>query len=207
MAGYEPFPNVERRNVMQERLEVPALISALRLPRRARILEVGCGRGVGLVPLARIATPSHLVGLDVDRELLEEARERLRRRAVAADLVHGDVRALPFPDATFDVVLDFGTCWHVAEPERALREIARVLVPGGRFVHETVVSQRLAHPLRSRRSGLPWGAAPQLRPERSALLWASRTASATSGRPAARRAAPRARRAGTPRAARRRAAW
>ena len=207
MDGYEPFPNIERRNVLQERLEVPALIAALRLPRRARILEVGCGRGVALVPLATIALPARLVGLDVDAALLAEARERLERRGVAADLVHGDVRALPFPDGAFDVVVDFGTCWHIADPERALREIARVLAPGGRFVHETVVSQRLAHPVRSRRGGLPWAAAPQLRPERSAILWSSRRASATSGRPAARRAAPRARRAGTRRAARRRAAW
>ncbi|HEX8086720.1 MAG TPA: class I SAM-dependent methyltransferase [Solirubrobacteraceae bacterium] len=176
MPGYEPFPNVERRNVLQERLEVPALLRALKLPRGARILEVGCGRGVALPPLAEIARPSELVGLDVDAALLAEARERLDRRGVAADLFQGDVRDLPFLDDTFDVVVDFGTCWHIADPDRALREIARVLVPGGRFVHETVVSQKLAHPVRSRRGALPWGAAPQLRRERSAVLWSSRVA-------------------------------
>jgi ubiquinone/menaquinone biosynthesis C-methylase UbiE len=176
MTGYEPFPNIERRNLLQERLEVPALIRALRLPRGARILEVGCGRGVALVPLAEIAEPRELAGLDVDPALLAEARKRVWRRGVTAELVHGDVRALPFPDDAFDIVVDFGTCWHIADPERALREIARVLAPGGRFVHETVVSQRLAHPVRSRRGTLPWGAAPQLHRERTAVLWSSRRA-------------------------------
>ena len=173
---YVPFPNVERRNRLQERVEVPALIRSLRLPTGARILEVGCGRGVALAPVARLCRPQALVGLDVDPHLLADARRRLDRRGVSAALVHGDVRALPFPAASFDVVIDFGTCWHIADAERALREIERVLVRGGRFVHETVVSQRLAHPVRSRCGGLPWPAAPRLERDRSALLWASREA-------------------------------
>ena len=176
MTEYEPFPNIERRNVLQERVEVPALIRSLKLPEHARILEVGCGRGVALVPLARLTSPARLTGLDVDPALLAEAREHLDRRGIEAELVHGDVRALPFPAASFDVVVDFGTCWHIADAERALQEVARVLAPGGRFVHETVVSQRLAHPVRSRRGGLPWQAAPRLTRHRTAVLWSSRRA-------------------------------
>jgi ubiquinone/menaquinone biosynthesis C-methylase UbiE len=178
MQEYTPFPNVERRNRLQERVEVPALIRALRVPAGGRILEVGCGRGVALAPLAEHRRPSRLVGLDVDRALLAEARRRLGRRGIDAELVAGDVRAMPFPDASFDVVVDFGTCWHIAGAERALHEIERVLAPGGRFVHETVVSQRLAHPVRSRRGGLPWAAVPRLERERSAILWSARRAAA-----------------------------
>lgn len=178
MQEYTPFPNVERRNRLQERVEVPALIRSLKLPAGARILEVGCGRGVALPPLAGLCVPRRLTGLDVDPAVLAAARQRLERRGIDAELVHGDVRAMPFPDASFDLVVDFGTCWHVADAERALREIERVLAPGGRFVHETVVSQRLAHPVRSRRGGLPWSAAPRLERERSAILWASRRAAA-----------------------------
>jgi ubiquinone/menaquinone biosynthesis C-methylase UbiE len=173
---YEPFPDVERRNVLQERVEVPALIHSLKLPTGARILEVGCGRGVALPPVALLTRPRELVGLDVDPALLAVARRRLERRGIDAQLVHGDVRSLPFPAASFDVVIDFGTVWHIADAERALQEIARVLVPGGRFVHETRVSQRLAHPVRSRRGGLPWNAAPRLTRHRTAVLWASRRA-------------------------------
>ena len=172
---YEPFPNIERRNVLQECLEVPALVRSLKLPKDARILEVGCGRGVALAPLAQLCRPRALVGLDFDDALLAVARERLAARGIDADLVHGDVRALPFPDRSFDVVIDFGTCYHVADADRALNEIARVIDHGGRFVHETRVSQKLAHPVRSR-GGLPWGAAPRLTRDRTALLWAAKRA-------------------------------
>jgi ubiquinone/menaquinone biosynthesis C-methylase UbiE len=173
--AYEPFPNIESRNVLQECVEVPALVRSLRLPRDARILEVGCGRGIALPPLAELCRPRALVGLDFDAALLAVARERLRDRGVDAQLVHGDVRALPFPARSFDVVIDFGTCYHVPDRDRALAEIARVLAPGGRFVHETRLSQKLAHPVRSR-GRLPWRAAPRLTRDRSAVLWAARKA-------------------------------
>ena len=173
--AYQPFPNIERRNVLQECLEVPALVRSLRLPRGARILEVGCGRGVALAPLAQLCRPTALVGLDFDPALIAVARRRLEDRGIDAQLVHGDVRAMPFPDRSFDVVIDFGTCYHVDDAERALNEIARVLGRGGRFVHETRVSQKLAHPVRSR-GGLPWGAAPRLTRDRTALLWAAKRA-------------------------------
>ena len=174
-APYEPFPNVESRNVLQECLEVPALVRSLRLPVGARVLEVGCGRGVALPPLAELCRPARLVGLDVDEALLEAARSRVRERGIAAELVRGDVRALPFECRSFDVVIDFGTCYHVDAPGRALSEIARVLDHGGRFVHETPLSQKLSHPVRSR-GRLPWRSEPRLCRDRTAVLWSSRVA-------------------------------
>ena len=84
------------------------------------------------------------------------------------------MRGLPFPEASFDLVVDFGTCYHVSRRAQALREIARVLAVGGRFVYETRPSQLLAHPVRSWGRRLPWDAVPELVPDRHALLWASR---------------------------------
>jgi len=174
-ADYRPFPDVHRRNAWQERLEVPALARALRLPRGRRVLEVGCGRGFALPPLARLLRPSLLVGLDIDGNLLEEAAARLRGRGRRADLVEGDVREMPFPDSSFDVVLDFGTCYHISWSEQALAEIARVLTEGGVFVYETRASQLLSHPARARGRRLPWHRVPALVPARHALLWAARS--------------------------------
>lgn len=150
------------------------MLIALGLPRGARVLEVGCGRGVALPPLARFLAPARLVGLDLDVALLPEAKERLRRTATRADLVAGKVCGLPFRHGTFEVVIDFGTCFHIACPQYALREIARVLSPGGIFVTETKLSQLLSHPVRARGRSLPWAAAPELIPLRRAVLWQSR---------------------------------
>jgi len=172
-AGYRPFPNLAHRNALQQRFEVPALVRALGLPRDRRVLEVGCGRGVALPALARLLAPSLLVGLELEPELVEEARRALRCTGLDIPVFQGDVRRLPFADGSFDIVVDFGTCYHIADPGRALAEIERVLSPGGLFVHETPVGQLLAHPARSLGRTLPWSCAPALARRRHAFLWAS----------------------------------
>jgi ubiquinone/menaquinone biosynthesis C-methylase UbiE len=173
-AGYQPFPDVPRRNFLQAVLEVPALVRLLALPSAGEVLEIGCGRGVALPPLARLLRPRRLVGVDVDVHALALAGRRLRTEGVWAELHCADVRALPFEDAAFDVVLDFGTCYHIADQARALREIVRVLRPGGCFVSETVSSQLLSHPFRTRGRRLPWSSVPELRVERQGILWKRR---------------------------------
>jgi SAM-dependent methyltransferase len=168
---YRPFPDVARRNAWQVTLEVPTLVWALGLPRGGRVLEVGCGRGVALPSLLRLLRPKRLTGLDIDGVLLGQARSRAE--GLGIELLVGDVRALPFPDASFDLVVDFGTCYHVSRRGQALREIARVLAQGGRFVCETRPSQLLAHPVRSHGRRLPWHSIPELVLDRHALLWAT----------------------------------
>lgn len=170
---YRPFPNEKGRNWRQEYLEIPVMLKALDVPRGARLLEVGCGRGIALPQLARRLAPARLVGLDIDPALLQEARQRLRDTAIEADLVTADVRDLPFANAGFDVVIDFGTCFHLARPDAALREIVRVLAPGGIFITETKLSQILSHPIRTRGRRLPWSAVSGLAPLRRAVLWQS----------------------------------
>jgi ubiquinone/menaquinone biosynthesis C-methylase UbiE len=170
---YRPFPDVPQRNRFQESLEVPALVRTLGLA-ATHVLEIGCGRGVALPPLARLLRPDRLVGIDIEPGALAHAHARARARGVTVELYRADVRALPFPDASFELVIDFGTCYHIGDPDQALREIVRVLRPGGLFVSETVSSQLLSHPFRTRGRRLPWAAAPELRVERQALLWKSR---------------------------------
>lgn len=175
---YAPFGNVEARNGLQALVEIPLMIRALRLPRGARVLEIGCGRGVALPELDDRLAPVELVGLDIDPALLDVARERIRNTRTYATLVEGDVRDLPFESARFDLVIDFGTCYHLSDTREgrrsALAEVSRVLRDDGLFVHETRVAQRLAHPVRSFGRALPWAEVPSLVADRSAVLWGVR---------------------------------
>jgi ubiquinone/menaquinone biosynthesis C-methylase UbiE len=168
------FPDLEWRNFLQSALEIPLLVRFLRLPPGGRILEVGCGRGIGLLALAGLLEPSQIAGIDIDAALLAKAESAFQDRGVRARFLPADVRDLPFEDTSFDTVFDFGTCYHAPQPERALLEIARVLRPGGLFVHETKAAQLLAHPTRASRRALPWHAVPGLVPHRKSLLWAAK---------------------------------
>jgi len=102
----------------------------------------------------------------------------VRAKPIPVQVMRGDVRGLPLDSGSFDLVIDFGTCYHVgggADGARAaLREVARVLRPGGLFIHETPVAQQLAHPIRSFGRSLPWKTSPQLMPYRRAVLWSMR---------------------------------
>lgn len=170
------------RNVLHGHLEVALMARLLGIPDNQRVLQVGCGSGVALPHLSKLCRPRVMTGIDIDATLLDEAKDRLSDKGVGADLVQADVREMPFPDGAFDLVIDFGVCYHVERPGDALREVARVLDTSGTFAYETPAAQTLAHPLADRTKRLPWDDAPSLTPRRRQLLCASRT-KGESGRP------------------------
>ena len=99
--------------------------------RPPRALDAGCGTGFPPVRLAALGYAVH--GVDLAIRLLAIARGAGRLRAMAV----GDVRALPYPEAAFEVVTCCGsTLSFVPDPATALRELARVLVPDGRLLIE-----------------------------------------------------------------------
>lgn len=100
------------------------------------VLDVGTGTGVVAVTAAR--TGAHVTGLDLTPELLDQARENARI-AQTEHIVwtEGDAENLPYPDASFDVVVSqFGHIF-APSPELAVKEMRRVLRPGGRIAFAT----------------------------------------------------------------------
>ncbi|MDH5758059.1 MAG: class I SAM-dependent methyltransferase [Gemmatimonadota bacterium] len=171
--GYREFPIFESRNFYQSRIEVPLFVRTLRLPRSARILEVGCGPGVALPVLERLLAPTRVVGVDIDDGLLRAAGRRIAEEGGSAELMRADVRDLPFADGSFDVVVDFGTCYHIARSDLALDEIARVLAVGGVFATEAKLAQILSHPIRTFGRKLGVERCTRLAPRRHAGMWTS----------------------------------
>ncbi|MCL3860518.1 methyltransferase domain-containing protein [Actinotalea sp. K2] len=97
-----------------------------------RLLDVGCGPGTVTVDLAAMVAPGEAVGLDRSEAVIEVARESALAAGVAnVTFRHGDVYALPFPDAAFDVVHAHQVLQHLSDPVAALREMRRVTRPGG----------------------------------------------------------------------------
>lgn len=91
------------------------------------ILDGGCGRGYYLNFVRQVAD-CHLTGLELDFPVLRIAQANLRD---AAALVNGSLYALPFPDDTFDKVILSEVLEHLDDDVGGLREIVRVLKPGG----------------------------------------------------------------------------
>jgi ubiquinone/menaquinone biosynthesis C-methylase UbiE len=96
----------------------------------ARVLDVGCGTGVLTRRLARRPDVASVVGVDVAPSLLDRARA-LCSALPNVTFEQGDATALPFADASYDVVVLDSTLSHVADAERAIGEAARVLRPNG----------------------------------------------------------------------------
>jgi len=97
--------------------------------RGKRVLEVGVGLGTDFVQFARAGAVA--VGIDLTEAAVESVRLRLASEGLEADVRVADAEALPFPDASFDVVYSWGVLHHTPDTPRALAEARRVLRSDG----------------------------------------------------------------------------
>lgn len=131
--AYAPFYDWENARTFGRR-DVP-FWRRLAAREAAPALELGCGTGRLLLPLARLGPP--VVGIDRSAAMLARAHARLAKRPASARpaLVRGDITALPFRDAVFGLVIaPYGmlqSLLNATDLNRTLREIARVLRRGG----------------------------------------------------------------------------
>lgn len=157
-----------------------ALIDRLRLAPGSRVLEVGCGAGLLTVALAE--RKCRVTALDSAQAMLDQARGRLEAAGLGhrVDTQLGDVHALDLGDACCDLVVALGVLPWLHSPARAVREMGRVLRPGGHVVLNIDNRYRLS-------AWVDPMANPSLRPLRSA----GREALASVGLARRRRGAPR----------------
>jgi demethylmenaquinone methyltransferase / 2-methoxy-6-polyprenyl-1,4-benzoquinol methylase len=110
-----------------------ALVRAVPVGRHARVLDVATGTGMVAAALVR-RTGAHVTALDQSPDMLGGLRARLARDPLLAGSIEpllGEAEALPFPDASFDALTFTYLLRYVEEPAATLRELARVVKPGG----------------------------------------------------------------------------
>ena len=108
----------------------------LRLPAKARILDVCTGTAGVAIEIARAQPEAKIAGIDLSREMLLAGQERLKGNGLdgRVALLEGRAERLPFADGTFDAVVFTFLLRYVDEPSAVLRELARVVKPGGQMV-------------------------------------------------------------------------
>jgi SAM-dependent methyltransferase len=119
--------------------QVEGIVARLALPAGARVLDLACGQGRHAIPLAERGFA--VTGYDLSEALLSRARVDAAARGVGVRWMRGDMRTLSF-DAEFDAVINVFTAFgYFADEEddvETLRRVHRALVPGGRFLLETL---------------------------------------------------------------------
>lgn len=100
-----------------------------------RVLDCGVGTGAFSMALSRVSPlPVTIEGIDISERMLEIAANRFDEAGVRAELRQSDIRDLPYENEQFDVVMGAHVLEHLADPATALKEMARVLKPGGKLI-------------------------------------------------------------------------
>lgn len=170
--GYQPAVLRSHRNRTVEN-SAQYLIPDLKVG--LNLLDVGSGAGTITADFARRLAPGRVTALEANAEALDLTRAEITRAgATNVDFVIGDVHALDFPDARFDIVHAHQVLQHVADPVLALREMKRVCKLGG------VVAARDAD-----YAGFVWY--PELPELATWMSWYQQAARANGGEPNAGR--------------------
>jgi SAM-dependent methyltransferase len=105
------------------RTVIERVLTGMRLPARARILDAGCGSGRNMVDLARHGT---VTGVELSETSVELARARN-----VGEVISGSVLDMPFPADSFDLAVSLDVIEHLEDDLGALREMRRTVTPGG----------------------------------------------------------------------------
>jgi O-methyltransferase StaMB len=133
--GYVDTPESELGYAEATDRLTDVMTQRLRIGAGSRLLDVGCGVGAPAARIARL-TGADVTGISVSREQIARADTLARETALEDRLVfrHADAMRMPFADASFDAVLALESMCHMPDRVQVLREMRRVLRPGGRIV-------------------------------------------------------------------------
>jgi ubiquinone/menaquinone biosynthesis C-methylase UbiE len=144
------------------------------LPDGAAVREVAPGPGYFAVELAKLG-PYNITGLAVSATFVTLAQQLAQRAGVAVEFRQGDVAAMPFDDAQFDLIICQAAFKNFSQPLTAINEMHRVLRPGGRAVIQDMTAQADRRAIKAEVAGMSVGHLPGLT-TRVVLTWLRRRA-------------------------------
>jgi ubiquinone/menaquinone biosynthesis C-methylase UbiE len=128
--------------IFVQRLIIKWIKGVTRISPDARVLEIGCGRGAGACLIQEEFNPAMLHAFDLDHQMILMAGRYLTpAHKGKISLYVGDALRLPYRDGALDVVFGFGVLHHLPDWQGGLKEIARVLKPGGIYFLEEFYPQ------------------------------------------------------------------
>ena len=133
-----------------------------------KVLDVGCGPGAMAIPL--LERGHEVVAIDISAGMVRDAARRARDLGYTASVAVADATSLPFADGSFGVVVTTGVLEYIQDVRGAMREIARVLRPGGVVIATMSLPRRLERftvRMYLRVSGRPGGAAQYIHDRKS----------------------------------------
>jgi ubiquinone/menaquinone biosynthesis C-methylase UbiE len=132
------------RVYLQRKFEAPRVLSSLNIGEGNVCLEVGCGHGAGALLINQYIDCKHVIGVDIDPDMIEAAKKYISRpprwarniRADNIEFICQDAAELPFPDGYFNAAFLFAALDHIEEWRQVVSEVFRVLKMGGIFSFE-----------------------------------------------------------------------
>jgi len=98
---------------------------------KGTFLEIGCASGIGSFLIKNYFSPNKIVSIDLDERMVEVARKKIQDPSITFE--NGDASKLKFENNHFDAIFDFIVIHHIPDWKGCLRELYRVLKPGGKF--------------------------------------------------------------------------
>lgn len=138
--GYWPDPQMNLTMPEAQEQFTDLMIRKVEIQPGQRMLDVGCGTGMPAIRLTQ-ATGGTVLGITINQMQVERANDRARQQGVddRVRFEYANMMELPYADATFDAAWAFESLFHAPDRIQALREIARVVRPGGRIVLADVI--------------------------------------------------------------------
>ena len=122
------------RAYVQEKYELPILMSMVGSKTFDAVLEIGCGNGNGTKLIRKYFNTRHITAIDLDEKMIQIAQETVVDESTVFQVM--DASKLDFPNESFDAIFDFSSIHHIPNWKNCIEELKRVLKVGGKLILE-----------------------------------------------------------------------